>query len=89
MISQNCSSISIRLPCKKLLRFVLPGFPGTNYDCLQAVSHLKQLSENHPIDLHNVALLGHSAGGTLALWVASEVKRQNLDIGVKVRSWRP
>jgi len=37
----------------------------------QAIDHLKELAGSHRLDLDNVAAIGHSAGGQLALWSAS------------------
>jgi acetyl esterase/lipase len=44
------------------------GFPGTLDDVGAAIDHLQVLAEDHPLSLDRVVLLGHSAGGTLALW---------------------
>ncbi|HEX2703027.1 MAG TPA: alpha/beta hydrolase [Solirubrobacteraceae bacterium] len=45
------------------------GWPATLSDVATAVDHLRVL--NAPLDLEHVTLLGHSAGGQLALWAAS------------------
>jgi acetyl esterase/lipase len=45
------------------------GWPGTFEDVARAVDHLAQLEA--PIDCERVSILGHSAGGHLALWAAS------------------
>jgi acetyl esterase/lipase len=55
------------------------GFPATFDDVAAAIDHLAHVAHGR-VDLGNVALLGHSAGGQLALWAAS---RQ--DGGVPVR----
>lgn len=47
------------------------GFPETLFDVGAAVDHLAQLAPGHNLDLTSVAVLGHSAGGHLALWAAS------------------
>jgi acetyl esterase/lipase len=44
------------------------GWPTTYTDVAAAVDHLAVLAEEHPIDLDRVAVVGHSAGGTLAVW---------------------
>ncbi|UFU01828.1 alpha/beta hydrolase [Ruania suaedae] len=44
------------------------GYPGTMEDVAAAVDHLAVLAEEHPIDLEQVAVVGHSAGGHLSLW---------------------
>lgn len=45
------------------------GYPETFDDVAAAVDHLAELDQ--PIDLARVAIVGHSAGGHLALWAAS------------------
>jgi pimeloyl-ACP methyl ester carboxylesterase len=52
------------------------GWPGTFLDAGMATDHLRQLAEAHALDLSRVLTIGHSAGGHLALWVAS---RRTLD----------
>jgi acetyl esterase/lipase len=52
------------------------GWPETFADVAAAIDHLAALDA--PIDLERVVLLGHSAGGHLALWAAS---RQRLPVG--------
>lgn len=47
------------------------GWPGSFEDILKATEHLKKLS-HHPLDLTRVALIGHSAGGHLALLAATQ-----------------
>ncbi|WP_017186272.1 alpha/beta hydrolase family protein [Alkalibacillus haloalkaliphilus] len=55
------------------------GWPGTFNDIIDAVNCLKEIEETDQLDLTNVIVIGHSAGGHLALWLASRVKKQ-LDI---------
>jgi acetyl esterase/lipase len=45
------------------------GWPATFEDVAAAIDHLPELDE--PLDLSHVSVLGHSAGGHLALWAAS------------------
>ncbi len=45
------------------------GFPGTLEDVATAVDHLAELAIDHPLDLSRVAVVGHSAGGHLSLWI--------------------
>lgn len=45
------------------------GFPGTFADVAAAIDHLSELAEEHRLDLSRVAVVGHSAGGHLALWL--------------------
>ena len=46
------------------------GWPGTFLDVAHGVGRLHVLAERFPLDLARVAVIGHSAGGHLALWVA-------------------
>jgi acetyl esterase/lipase len=52
------------------------GWPHTFADVAAAVDHLAEIDA--PLDLGRVSLLGHSAGGHLALWAAA---RENLPPG--------
>ena len=45
------------------------GWPATFADVAAAIDHLPELDA--PLDLADVSLLGHSAGGHLALWAAA------------------
>jgi acetyl esterase/lipase len=47
------------------------GWPGTYLDVGRAVDHLRALAGKHNLDLRRVVLLGHSAGGHLAMWAAA------------------
>lgn len=47
------------------------GWPGTLLDAGAGVDHLRSLATCYPLDLRRVVLVGHSAGGHLALWAAS------------------
>lgn len=44
------------------------GFPRSNDDVIAALNLLSSISAAHHIDATRVVLIGHSAGGTLALW---------------------
>lgn len=46
------------------------GWPGTLTDVADAVDELAAMASDHPIDPERVAIVGHSAGGHLALWAA-------------------
>src|SRR3954469_21842065 len=46
------------------------GWPGTFLDVGRALDALSDLAERFPLDLGRVVVLGHSAGGHLALWAA-------------------
>ena len=48
------------------------GWPTTLQDVAAAVDALADLDA--PLDLHRVATVGHSAGGQLALWLASRAR---------------
>ncbi len=47
------------------------GWPGTFQDVSMGVDHLRTLVPDYPLDLSRVVVIGHSAGGQLALWLAS------------------
>ena len=55
------------------------GWPGTFIDVIDAVNHLTQLEERFQLDLSRVVILGHSAGGHLALWLASRINKVQTD----------
>lgn len=58
------------------------GWPGTFIDSVTAVNFLQQIQQKFPIDLSRVVVIGHSAGGQLALWLASRLnKRQPDELG--------
>jgi acetyl esterase/lipase len=46
------------------------GWPGTLEDAAAAIDELTVIAKSHPVDLARVAIVGHSAGGQLALWAA-------------------
>jgi acetyl esterase/lipase len=46
------------------------GWPGTFCDVSNAVEYLRELAKTCPLDLSRVCIMGHSAGGQLALWLA-------------------
>jgi len=48
------------------------GWPGTFDDVAMGAAHLRTLAKTYPIDLERVVLVGHSAGGHLALWLAAQ-----------------
>jgi acetyl esterase/lipase len=47
------------------------GWPGTFNDVAAAVDHLKTIAKAYKLDLNQVIVIGHSAGGHLALWAAA------------------
>ncbi|WP_082821352.1 alpha/beta hydrolase [Gemmatimonas phototrophica] len=46
------------------------GWPGTFQDAAAAADYVRVLARQFPIDTTRIVLLGHSAGGQLALWLA-------------------
>ncbi|TCS39783.1 alpha/beta hydrolase [Reinekea marinisedimentorum] len=45
------------------------GWPGTFDDSIQALNYLQKVKRDHPeLELLDIVLMGHSAGGHLALW---------------------
>lgn len=47
------------------------GWPGTFQDVARGADYLRVLARTYPLDLHRVVVVGHSAGGQLALWLAA------------------
>ena len=47
------------------------GWPGTYLDVGRAVDHVRAIAGEHQLDLDRVVLVGHSAGGHLAMWAAA------------------
>lgn len=50
------------------------GWPGTFADIARATDHLWELAAKYNLDLGRVVVMGHSAGGHLALWTASRAR---------------
>ena len=50
------------------------GWPGTYQDVGRAIDDLRELAQPYNLDLRRVVVVGHSAGGHLALWAASRPK---------------
>lgn len=59
------------------------GWPATFADVAAAVDHLAALPA--PLDLERVAVIGHSAGGQLALWAASRARLRDGAPGARPR----
>lgn len=51
--------------------YVGGGWPGTLTDVGQAADFLKKIAPQYSLDLSRVVVIGHSAGGHLALWLAA------------------
>ena len=47
------------------------GYPGTFQSVAAAVDHARALADEYPLDLTRSVVMGHSAGGHLALWSAA------------------
>jgi acetyl esterase/lipase len=47
------------------------GYPGSFEDVANAIDWLRNLAKTYPLDLDNVVVAGHSAGGHFALWAAA------------------
>ncbi|MFP4519076.1 MAG: alpha/beta hydrolase family protein [Oceanicaulis sp.] len=47
------------------------GYPGTFRSIAAASDHARRLAQFHPLDLSRSVMMGHSAGGHLALWSAA------------------
>lgn len=53
------------------------GWPNTFLDVAEAVDSLQLIARSDPVDLKRVYAAGHSAGGQLALWLASRSRLAN------------
>ncbi len=62
------------------------GYPGTFQDVGQAIDFLRVISRTDHLDLGHVVVVGHSAGGHLALWAAA---RRKLPPGSVLRAAHP
>jgi acetyl esterase/lipase len=47
------------------------GWPGTYLDVGQAVDYLRKVAGQYQLDLGRIVIVGHSAGGHLAMWAAA------------------
>lgn len=47
------------------------GWPNTFTDWAQGLGYVKTLARDYPLDLKRITLMGHSAGVTPAIWLAS------------------
>jgi acetyl esterase/lipase len=50
------------------------GWPGTYLDVGRAVDHLRTIAGQYELDLGRVVVVGHSAGGHLAMWTAARAR---------------
>jgi acetyl esterase/lipase len=53
------------------------GWPNTFLDVAAGIDYLRSLQTEYPLDLSQVVVVGHSAGGHLALWAAG---RSNIPV---------
>ncbi|MFN0123274.1 MAG: alpha/beta hydrolase family protein [Blastocatellia bacterium] len=49
-------------------------WPGTFHDVARGADYLRDLAKTYPLELKRVVVIGHSAGGHLALWLAARKK---------------
>jgi acetyl esterase/lipase len=61
-------------------------WPGTFQDVAAGTDYLREVAKTHPLDLKRVVVIGHSAGGQLALWLAA---RKNLPKTSELYSAQP
>ncbi len=61
-------------------------WPGTFQDVAKGTDYLREVAKKHPLDLKRVVVIGHSAGGQLALWLAA---RKNLPKSSELYSAKP
>lgn len=54
------------------------GWPGTFQDAIAGVNHVRELARQYDVDIDRTVLVGHSAGGHLALWLASHAGRMDV-----------
>ena len=62
------------------------GWPGTFHDVAHGTDFVRELARRFPLDTMRVALVGHSAGGQFALWLAG---RHNLAKGSEFATAAP
>lgn len=53
------------------------GYPGTFLDIADGIDALRKLAPANALDLNHVVVVGHSAGGHLALWAAARARLPN------------
>ena len=58
------------------------GWPGTFLDVGHAFRHLTTLADPYDLDLNNIVIMGHSAGGHLALWLGTMGQQEGSDFYV-------
>jgi acetyl esterase/lipase len=53
------------------------GWPGTYLDVSKGVDYMRSIAADKKLDLTRVIVIGHSAGGHLAMWVAARSRLSN------------
>lgn len=61
------------------------GFPGTFEDVAFGIDHLAEIADENHLDLDRVVVLGHSAGGQLALWAGARGQLPAGSVGILPR----
>ncbi|MEM1123714.1 MAG: alpha/beta hydrolase [Bacteroidota bacterium] len=62
------------------------GYPNTFKDVQASINYARTLADIYPLDLEKVVIMGHSAGGHLALWLATQ---QNLSKSSRLYDEKP
>lgn len=60
-------------------------WPGTFHDVISAVNHLDQLKDSYQLDLSRMVVIGHSAGGHLALLLGSLLNQKESPLVVSIK----
>ncbi|MFJ5759310.1 alpha/beta hydrolase family protein [Neobacillus sp. NPDC093182] len=60
-------------------------WPGTFHDVISAVNHLNQLKDTYQLDLSKVVVIGHSAGGHLALLLGSLLNQADSPLFIPIK----
>jgi acetyl esterase/lipase len=59
------------------------GWPGTFEDVVAGADHVAEMADDFCLDVDRVYVLGHSAGGHLALWLAGHANAPDEYLGVR------
>ena len=62
------------------------GWPGTFLDVAKGTDYVRELAKTYPLNTKKVVVMGHSAGGHLALWLAG---RHNLSTNSPLYTKKP